>query len=246
MLDGKVAIVTGASRGIGRAIAVNLAAQKARVFINYRQNEQAARQVQEEIVKEGGAADLLECDVASPDNVAGAVKKVLEAAGHIDILVNNAGRTRDNIFVFMKESDWDEVLDTNLKGTYLMTKAVIRPMFKAKWGRIVTIASVAGQYGNPGQVNYSASKAGIIGFTKAVGRELAERGITVNAVSPGLIDTEMSRSLPEKARQEIVSQIPIGRIGTAEEVADAVSFLVSEWADYITGQVIAVNGGLFM
>jgi 3-oxoacyl-[acyl-carrier protein] reductase len=246
VLDGKVAIVTGASRGIGRAIAVNLAAQKARVFINYRQNEQAARQVQEEIVKEGGAADLLECDVASADNVAGAVKKVLEAAGHIDILVNNAGRTRDNLFVFMKESDWDEVLDTNLKGTYLMTKAVVRPMFKAKWGRIVTIASVAGQYGNPGQVNYSASKAGIIGFTKAVGRELAERGITVNAVSPGLIDTEMSRSLPEKARQAIVSQIPIGRIGTAEEVADAVSFLVSEWADYITGQVIAVNGGLFM
>jgi 3-oxoacyl-[acyl-carrier protein] reductase len=184
--------------------------------------------------------------VASPNDVVEAVKKVLDAAGRIDILVNNAGKTHDNLFVFMKESDWDEVLDTNLKGTYLMTKAVIRPMFKAKWGRIVTIASVAGQYGNPGQANYSASKAGIIGFTKAVARELAERGITVNAVSPGLIDTEMTRSLPEKARKAIVSQIPIGRIGTAEEVADAVSFLVSEWADYITGQVIAVNGGLFM
>ncbi len=246
MLDGKVAIVTGASRGIGRAIAVNLAAQKARVFVNYNKNEQAAREVCDQIVTNGGAADLLGCDVASPDDVTRAVKQVLSAAGRIDILVNNAGQTRDNLFVFMKESDWDEVLDTNLKGTYLMTKAVIKPMFKAKWGRIVTIASVAGQYGNPGQANYSASKAGIIGLTKAVARELAERGITVNAVSPGLIDTEMTQALPEKAREAIVSQIPLGRIGTAEEVADAVSFLVSEWADYITGQVIAVNGGLYM
>jgi 3-oxoacyl-[acyl-carrier protein] reductase len=146
----------------------------------------------------------------------------------------------------MKESDWDDVLDTNLKGTYLMTKAVTRPMFKAKWGRIVNVASVAGQYGNPGQVNYSASKAGIIGFTKAVARELAEQGITVNAVSPGLIDTDMTQGLPEKARKAIISQIPVGRIGTAEEVAEAVGFLVSDWAGYITGQVIAVNGGLFM
>jgi 3-oxoacyl-[acyl-carrier protein] reductase len=246
VLNGKVAIVTGASRGIGRAIAVNLAADNARVFINYQKNEEAARQVQEEIVKQGGAADLLPCDVVSADDVAAAVKAVLSTAGRIDILVNNAGRTHDNLFIFMKESDWDEVLDTNLKGTYLMTKAVMRTMFKAKWGRIVNIASVAGQYGNPGQANYSASKAGIIGFTKAVARELAERGITVNSVSPGLVDTEMSRNLPEKAREAIISQIPIGRIGTAREVADAVSFLVSEGANYITGQVIAVNGGLFM
>lgn len=246
MLDGKVAIVTGASRGIGRAIAINLAAQKARVFINYQKNEAAARQVAQEISENGGAADLLCCDIASAEDVAAAVKTVLSAAGRIDILVNNAGRTRDNLFMFMKESDWDDVLDTNLKGTYLMTKAVVKPMFKAKWGRIVTIASVAGQYGNPGQVNYSASKAGIIGFTKAVARELAERGITVNAVSPGLIDTEMSRALPEKAREAIIAQIPVGRMGTADEVADTVSFLVSDWADYITGQVVAVNGGLFM
>lgn len=246
MLDGKVVIVTGASRGIGRAIAVNLAAQAARVFINYRTNEQAAREVREEIVSAGGSAELLAGDVASADAVNAAVKKVLDTAGRIDILVNNAGRTRDNLFVFMKETDWDDVLDTNLKGTYLMTKAVIKPMFKARWGRIVNIASVAGQYGNPGQVNYSASKAGIIGFTKAVAREFAERGITVNAVSPGLIDTEMSRALPEKARRAVISQIPAGRMGTAQEVADAVSFLVSEWADYITGQVIGVNGGLFM
>jgi 3-oxoacyl-[acyl-carrier protein] reductase len=246
VLDGKVAIVTGASRGIGRAIAVDLAAAKARVFINYQKNEEAARQVQQEIITQGGAADLLPCDVASPDDVAAAVKAVLSAAGRIDILVNNAGRTHDNLFIFMKESDWDEVLDTNLKGTYLMTKAVMRTMFKAKWGRIVNIASVAGQYGNPGQANYSASKAGIIGFTKAVARELAGQGITVNSVSPGLVDTEMSRNLPEKAREAIISQIPLGRIGTAQEVADAVSFLVSEGADYITGQVIAVNGGLFM
>jgi len=246
VLDGKVAIVTGASRGIGRAIAINLAAQKARVFINYQKNEAAARQVAQEISENGGAADLLCCDIASAEDVAAAVKTVLSAAGRIDILVNNAGRTRDNLFMFMKESDWDDVLDTNLKGTYLMTKAVVKPMFKAKWGRIVTIASVAGQYGNPGQVNYSASKAGIIGFTKAVARELAERGITVNAVSPGLIDTEMSRALPEKAREAIIAQIPVGRMGTADEVADTVSFLVSDWADYITGQVVAVNGGLFM
>jgi len=246
VLDGKVAIVTGASRGIGRAIAVKLAAENARVFVNYNKNEQAALTVREEIVRRGGAADLLGCDVASPEAVTRAVKKVMDETGRIDILVNNAGQTRDNLFVFMKESDWDEVLDTNLKGTYLMTKAVIKPMFKAKWGRIVTIASVAGQYGNPGQANYSASKAGIIGFTKAVARELAERGITANAVSPGLIDTQMTQKLPEKAREAIISQIPIGRLGTAEEVADAVSFLVSEWADYITGQVIAVNGGLFM
>jgi 3-oxoacyl-[acyl-carrier protein] reductase len=197
-------------------------------------------------MRAGGAADLLPFDVASADDVSAAVKKVLEAAGRIDILVNNAGRTRDNLFMFMKESDWDDVLDTNLKGTYMVTKAVIKPMFKAKWGRIVNIASVAGQYGNPGQANYSASKAGIIGFTKAVAHELAERGITVNAVSPGLIDTEMTQSLPEKAREAIVSQIPVGRIGKAEDVADAVRFLVSGWADYITGQVIAVNGGLFM
>lgn len=246
MLDGKVAIVTGASRGIGRAIAIRLAEQKARVFVNYQKNEAAARQVRDEIIQAGGAADLLGFDVSSPDEVAAAVKSVLDTAGRIDILVNNAGRTRDNLFVFMKESDWDDVLGTNLKGTYLMTKAVIKPMFKAKWGRIVNIASVAGQYGNPGQANYSASKAGIIGLTKAVAREFAERSITVNAVSPGLIDTDMTEGLPEKARQAIVSQIPVGRIGTAEEVADAVSFLVSGWADYITAQVISVNGGLYM
>lgn len=246
MLDGRVAIVTGASRGIGRAIAIHLAAHGARVFVNYQKNEPAAREVQQEIVRGGGTADLLPCDVAVPDDVTAAVKQVISTAGRIDILVNNAGRTRDNLFIFMKESDWDDVLDTNLKGTYLMTKAVIRPMFKAKWGRIVNLASVAGQYGNPGQANYSASKAGIIGFTKAVAREHAEQGITVNAVSPGLIDTEMTQALPEKARKAIISQIPVGRIGTAEEVADAVGFLVSDLAGYITGQVIAVNGGLFM
>jgi 3-oxoacyl-[acyl-carrier protein] reductase len=246
MLTDRVAIVTGGSRGIGRAIAKRLAAEGAHVFVNFNKSADGATNVREEILRAGGKADLLQGDVSSAQEVGDAAKRVLDAAGRIDVLVNNAGRTRDNLFVFMKESDWDDVLDTNLKGTYLMTKAVIKPMFKAKWGRIVNIASLAGQYGNPGQVNYSASKAGVIGFTKAVAREFAERGITVNAISPGLIATDMSMDLPEKAREAIISQIPAGRMGSAEEVAEVVAFLVSEHADYITGQVIGVNGGLYM
>ena len=246
MLEGKVAIVTGASRGIGRAIAMDLAREGAWVFVNYNTNEVAAREVKEEIIRGGGKADLLHCNVASIEQVNESIKRVLDSAHRIDILVNNAGVTRDNLFVFMKAADWDEVLDTNLKGTYLMTKAVIKPMFKAKWGRVVNIASVAGQYGNPGQANYSASKAGIIGLTKSVARELAERGITVNAVSPGLIDTEMTHRIGEKTRETIIGQIPLGRIGTAEEVAQVVGFLVSDYASYITGQVIGINGGLLM
>ncbi len=245
-LEGRVALISGASRGIGRAVALELAAGKAKVIINYKTNEKKAKGVKSEIEEMGGDAELLRFDISSPEEVKAAVKDLIGKTGRLDILVNNAGLTRDNILAIMKESEWDDVLDTNLKGAFLLTKAAIRPMIKARWGRIVNITSVAGQYGNPGQANYSASKAGIIGFTRSVARELAERNITVNAVSPGLIDTEMTDALPEKAKEAIISQIPMGRIGTPKDVALAVSFLVSEYASYITGQVIGVNGGLYM
>jgi 3-oxoacyl-[acyl-carrier protein] reductase len=245
-LEGRVALISGASRGIGREVALELAAEKAKVIINYKSSEEKAKGVKSEIEEMGGEAELLRFDISSPEEVKAALKDLIGKTGRLDILVNNAGLTRDNILAIMKESEWDDVLDTNLKGAFLLTKAAIRPMIKARWGRIVNITSVAGQYGNPGQANYSASKAGIIGFTRAVARELAERNITVNAVSPGLIDTEMTDALPAKAKEAIISQIPMGRIGTPKDVAQAVSFLVSEYAGYITGQVIGVNGGLYM
>lgn len=245
-LDGKVALVSGASRGIGRAVAIMLASSNARVFINYLKNKDAAEEVEEEIREGGGMAETIPFDVASSEEVKDGVKSIIKKAGKIDILVNNAGLTRDNLFAIMKESDWDEVIDTNLKGTFLLTKAAMRPMIKARWGRIVNIASVAGQYGNPGQANYSASKAGIIGLTRAIAREIAVRNITVNAVSPGLIETDMAEGLPDNAKETIISRIPIGRMGKPEEVAQVVGFLVSKYADYITGQVIGVNGGLYM
>ena len=245
-IEGRVALISGASRGIGRAVALELAAEKAKVIINYKSSEEKAKGVKKEIEAMGGDAELLRFDISSPEEVKAALKDLIGKTGRLDILINNAGLTRDNILAIMKESEWDDVLDTNLKGAFLLTKAAIRPMIKARWGRIVNITSVAGQYGNPGQANYSASKAGIIGFTRSVARELAERNITVNAVSPGLIDTEMSDALPDKAKEAIISQIPMGRIGTPKDVAQTVSFLVSEYAGYITGQVIGVNGGLYM
>jgi 3-oxoacyl-[acyl-carrier protein] reductase len=245
-IEGRVALVSGASRGIGRAVAIELAAEGAKIIINYKTSDEKAKAVKGEIEVMGGEAELLRFDISSPEEVKKAVKDLVDKNGRLDILVNNAGLTRDNLLAIMKESEWDDVIDTNLKGAFLLTKAAIRPMIKARWGRIVNITSVAGQYGNPGQANYSASKAGIIGFTRSVARELAERNITVNAVSPGLIDTEMTDALPEKARDAIISQIPMGRIGTPKDVAQAVSFLVSDYASYITGQVIGVNGGLYM
>lgn len=245
-LEERVALISGASRGIGRAVALELAAEKAKVIINYKSSEERAKSVKREIEEMGGDAELLRFDISSPEEVKAALKDLIGKTGRLDILVNNAGLTRDNLLAIMKESEWDDVLDTNLKGTFLLTKAVMRPMIKARWGRIVNMTSVAGQYGNPGQANYSASKAGVIGFTRAVARELAERNITVNAVSPGLIDTEMTDALPPKAKEAIISQIPMGRIGTPKDVAQAVSFLVSEYAGYITGQIIGVNGGLYM
>ena len=245
-IEGRVALVSGASRGIGRAVALELAAEKAKVIINYKTSDEKAKTVKGEIEAMGGEAELLRFDISSPEEVKTAIKDLVDKTGRLDILVNNAGLTRDNLLAIMKESEWDDVIDTNLKGAFLLTKAAIRPMIKARWGRIVNITSVAGQYGNPGQANYSASKAGIIGFTRSVARELADRNITVNAVSPGLIDTEMTDALPEKAKDAIISQIPMGRIGTPKDVAQAVSFLVSDYASYITGQVIGVNGGLYM
>jgi 3-oxoacyl-[acyl-carrier protein] reductase len=245
-LDGKTALISGASRGIGAAIAKELASCGAEVFINYNKSVEGANKVKAEIIDLGGKAEIVQFDVANGDEVKESVKGILKTTKKIDILVNNAGITRDNIFALMKESDWDEVLDTNLKGVFLLTKAVMRPMIKARWGRIVNLTSVAGQYGNPGQANYSASKAGVIALTKSIAREVAPRNITVNAVSPGLIDTDLATSLPDNARETIISRIPAGRMGTSDEVASVVSFLVSKYADYITGQVIGISGGLYM
>ena len=245
-LDGKTALISGASRGIGAAIAKELAGCGAEVYINYSKSVEGANKVKAEIIDLGGKAEIVQFDVANGDEVKESVKGILKTTKKIDILVNNAGITRDNIFALMKDSDWDEVLDTNLKGVFFLTKAVIRPMIKARWGRIVNLTSVAGQYGNPGQANYSASKAGIIALTKSIAREVAPRNITVNAVSPGLIDTDLATSLPDDAREKIISQIPAGRMGTSGEVASVVSFLVSKYADYITGQVVGINGGLYM
>jgi 3-oxoacyl-[acyl-carrier protein] reductase len=245
-LDGKTALVSGASRGIGAEIARELAGRGAFVYINYNRSEEDAKGVKKEIEGSGGKAEIVKFNVAKPEEVGESVKSILKDTKNIDILVNNAGLTRDNIFAMMKQADWDDVLDTNLSGVFNLTKAVVRPMIKARWGRIVNLTSVAGQYGNPGQANYSASKAGVIALTRSIARELAPRNITVNAVSPGLIDTDMAMSLPEDARETIISKIPCGRMGTPKEVAYAVGFLVSKYADYVTGQVIGVNGGLYM
>ena len=245
-LSGRVALVTGASRGIGRAVALVLAEEGVSVYINYRTQADAAESTRQDIEARGGTAGLAPFDVSKPDEVKSGVKALLDQSGRLDILVNNAGITRDTLVPVMKESQWNEVIQTNLTGTFLLTKAAVRPMMKARFGRIVNMTSVAGQYGNPGQSNYSASKAGIIGFTRSVARELADRNITSNAVSPGLIDTDIAEDLSPEIRSGIIQRIPLGRIGAPEEVANAVLFLVSDHAQYITGQVIGVNGGLYM
>jgi len=245
-LSGRVALVTGASRGIGRAVALALAEEGVSVYINYRTQADAAESTRQDIEARGGTAGLAPFDVSKPDEVKSGVKALLDQSGRLDILVNNAGITRDTLVPVMKESQWNEVIQTNLTGTFLLTKAAVRPMMKARFGRIVNMTSVAGQYGNPGQSNYSASKAGIIGFTRSVARELADRNITSNAVSPGLIDTDIAEDLSPEIRSGIIQRIPLGRIGAPEEVANAVLFLVSDHAQYITGQVIGVNGGLYM
>ena len=246
LLDGKTALVTGASRGIGRAIAIRLASEGAAVAINYAGNVKAAEDVKAVIEAAGGRAMLVQADVADSTAVDAMIKAVIEAFGQIDILVNNAGITRDGLLMRMKEEDWDAVINTNLKGIFHCTKAVSKLMMKKRYGRIVNMASVVGLIGNAGQSNYAAAKAGVIGFSKSMARELASRGITVNMVAPGFIDTDMTAVLPDKVREAMVADIPLGKIGTPENVADAVVFLVSDQASYITGQTINVDGGMVM
>ena len=243
-LTGRVAIVTGASRGIGRAVARELADLGASVVVAARGHH--AEEVAAAITAGGGTAQAVRADVTDPESVVRMVGTALERSGRVDILVNNAGIARDQMLLRMKRDDWDAVLATNLTAAFTCTQAVLRPMLKQRFGRIISISSVVGQMGNPGQANYAASKAGLIGLAKAVAREVASRGITVNVVVPGLIDTDMTRAVIPDAREEWISRIPLGRFGTPEDVAGAVCFLASDKASYITGQVFGVNGGLYM
>ena len=243
--EGKVAIVTGASRGMGRAIAAALAREGATVVACSR-NLDANRETAEQINSEGGSAYPLRIDVTDSDSVTALVKSVVEKFDRIDILVNNAGVTADNLLLRLKEADWDSVIDTNLKGTFNCIKAVARTMIKQRGGKIINIASVVGMVGNAGQANYCAAKAGIIGLTKSAARELASRGITVNCVAPGLIETAMTDALTGEAKKEVIRLIPLGRVGKPEDVAEVVKFLASPAADYITGEVIRADGGMAM
>ena len=245
-LVGKVALVTGGSRGIGRAIALKLAENGADVAINYAGNTAAAEEVKAAIEQMGRKALLIQCSVADTDGVQAMVNQVVKELGRLDILVNNAGITRDGLLMRMKEADWDDVMNTNLKGVYNCSKAVMRTMMKQKSGRIVNMASVVGEMGNAGQANYAAAKAGVIGFTKSLAKEVASRGITVNAIAPGFIATDMTSVLSDDQKAEMARTIPLGRAGQPEDVANAVLFLVSDEAAYITGQVLNVDGGMVM
>ena len=245
-LSGKSAVVTGGSRGLGRAIALRLARQGADVAFSYRGNEVAADETASGIEEAGRKALAVQADVTDPPAAEALVKAALEAFGKVDILVNNAGITRDDLIMRMSLDAWREVLETNLFGAFYTIKAATRPMLKARGGRIVNITSVSGQAGQTGQANYSAAKAGLIGLTKATARELASRGITCNAVAPGFVLTELTHGLPDALKAELTARTPLGRFGTAEEIADAVAFLASDEAAFITGQVLAVDGGLVM
>ncbi len=244
-LHGQIALVTGASRGIGRSIAVTLAAAGAEIVAAAR-NEEAALETVQEILESGGKATGIAMDVSDDDSVAEALASLKEDHDKIPILVNNAGVTRDTLLLRMKKEDWDIVIGTNLDGVYRLTKALAPLMIRARYGRIVSVTSVVGAIGNPGQGNYAASKAGIEGFTRSMARELASRNITVNCVAPGFIDTDMTLALDDKTREGLLSQIPLNRMGAAEDVANAVRFLVGEDASYITGSILHVNGGMYM
>ncbi len=244
-LEGQIALVTGASRGIGRAIALKLGQLGAYVVINYRTDEQAAKETLG-CLADQGRGEICGFDVSNDSQVEVGVKKIVDHHGKIDILVNNAGLTSDSLLIRMKGEEWEQVIGTNLKGTALCTKAVSRLMIRQRYGRIINLSSVVGQMGNVGQSTYAASKAGVIGFTKAMARELAPRGITVNAVAPGLIETEMTAHLSVKLKEEFLHSIPLGRYGRCEDVAESVAFLAGAGAAYITGQVLNVNGGLYM
>ena len=245
-LTGKVALVTGASRGIGQAAAIELAKAGADIIVNFIGNEAVAQETVEAIEALGRKAIKIKANVGDADDVQAMVDEAHATFGHIDILVNNAGITRDGLLIRMKDSDWDEVLNINLKGVYLVTKAVAKLMVKQRAGRIINMTSVSGVTGNVGQANYAAAKAGVIGFTKTCAKELAARGITVNAIAPGFIETAMTDVLPEKIKEGIAATVPLGRMGQPEEIAGVVTFLASDFASYITGQVLNVDGGMVM
>ena len=246
LLDGKIALVTGASRGIGRAIAIELAKEGATVAINYAGNKTAAEEVKNIITEMGGKAMIIQADVSDENSAMNMVEEVIKEFGGIDILVNNAGITRDGLFIRMKEDDWNAVINTNLTGIFNCTKVAAKYIMKKRSGKIINMSSVSGIMGNAGQTNYAAAKAGVIGFTKSLAREMASRGITVNAVAPGFIATDMTAAMPEKAQEHVLASIPLGKMGEPKDIANAVLFLASDKASYITGQVIHVDGGMVM
>ena len=244
--NGRVALITGGAKGIGKAISLKLASLGYRVAINYRSSSQAATSLVDQITASGGVAMSVAGDVSSSDDVKGIFSSVAAELGPVEILINNAGITRDGLLMRMKDSDWDSVIDGNLKSAFICSREAIKSMSKGRWGRIVNMASVVGLIGNPGQANYCSSKAGLIGLTKSVAREYAQRGVTVNAVAPGFVQTDMTDNLPQQVKDDMMRSIPAGRPGSVEDIASAVAFLVSDEASYITGQVLAVDGGMTM
>jgi len=245
-LGGKTAVVTGGGRGIGRTVSLRLAEMGCLVYVNYMSRSEAAEETVLQIRNRSGKGQIIQFDVADFNQTQGAFKEIISRSGSIDVLINNAGITRDGLVARMKESDWDSVLDTNLKGAFCCAKAAVKPMMKNRWGRIVNIGSIVGFSGNAGQVNYAAAKAGLIGLTKSLAREFASRHITVNCVAPGYVVTEMTDRLDDSVKEKMLGEIPMGTLGTPADIAAAVAYLVSEEAGYVTGQTIHVNGGMYM